>query len=135
MCEKNNIEYVATNREELDISSKSEIQKFFSNLNVDFVLNATAYTNVEKAEDERNLANLINSQAIGWLASECKTKNIPFIHISTDYVFDGTKAGMYSEDDSTNPINVYGSSKLNGELALRKIWDKSIILRVSWVFS
>ncbi len=135
LCQQNAIEYIATTRQELDVSNQQNIQSYFSNLEVDFVLNATAYTNVESAEDEPKLANLINADAIAWLATECKAKDIPFIHISTDYVFDGAKAGMYSEADATNPINVYGSSKLKGEQQLQDIWYKNIILRVSWVFS
>ena len=135
LCQKKNIEYILTTRKELDISNNENIKKFFANLKVDFVLNATAYTNVEQAEDEEELANLVNADAIGWLAIECKSKNIPFIHISTDYVFDGSKAGMYNENDEPCPINVYGESKLLGEQYLQKTWDKHIILRVSWVFS
>ncbi|MFC4892105.1 dTDP-4-dehydrorhamnose reductase [Pseudofrancisella aestuarii] len=135
LCQQNNIKYIATSRQDLDISNKQNIKSYFSNLEVDFVLNATAYTNVELAEDEVELANIVNSEAVGWLATECKAKNIPFIHISTDYVFDGSKAGMYAEDDITNPINVYGASKLDGEKQLQENWYKNIILRVSWVFS
>ena len=135
LCDAQSIEYVATTREQLDVTNKNAVTDYFIALSVDFVVNATAYTNVEKAEDEPDLASLVNSKSICWLATECKSKNIPLIHISTDYVFDGTKDGMYFEDDHTNPINVYGQSKLDGENALANTYDKHIIIRVSWVFS
>lgn len=135
LCDAQSIEYISTTRETLDVSNINDIKKFFDNLSVDFVVNSTAYTNVEKAEDEPDMANLVNATSLGWLAAECKSKDIPLIHISTDYVFDGEKEGMYLEDDTTNPINVYGQSKLDGENVLSNTYDKHIIIRVSWVFS
>lgn len=127
--------YIAWTRKELDISNKKNIKNCFKSINVDFVINASAYTDVEKAEDEKELASLVNGYAVGWLAQACKVKNIALIHISTDYIFDGFKQGMYSENDQTNPINAYGLSKLDGENSIQNIWGKHIILRASWVFS
>ena len=135
LCIKSSIDFIVTTRAQLDITSQQNVIDYFANVDIDFVINATAYTNVEKAEDESELANAVNNLAIGYIAEECKAKNIPFIHISTDYVFDGTKQGMYSENDVTCPINVYGDTKLKGEQTLQQIWNKHIILRVSWVFS
>lgn len=135
LCDENSIEYISTTQEQLDVTDRGTVVDFFSDLDVDIVINATAYTNVELAEDQQKLSYQVNATAIEYFATECKLKDIPFIHISTDYVFDGTKAGMYSEDDVTSPINIYGASKLAGEQALQKIWDKHITLRVSWVFS
>jgi len=135
LCDENSIEYVSTTREQLDITDKESTESFIRNIDVNFVINATAYTNVEKAEDDIENANTVNGTSVRYIADVCKNKNIPFIHISTDYVFDGTKQGMYTEEDITSPINVYGHSKLKGEIELQQIWHKHIILRVSWVFS
>ena len=99
------------------------------------MINATAYTNVDAAEDDEITANAVNHLGVKYLALVCKKYNIPLIHISTDYVFDGEKLTDYSENDSPNPQNVYGQSKLAGEIALQSLWEKHIILRVSWVFS
>ena len=135
LCKKEFIKYIATDRKKLDISDKNEIINFFKNLDVDFVINASAYTNVEKAEEEYKIANSVNNLAIKYLAEECSRKNIPLIHISTDYIFDGQKQGMYNEKDIPKPLNIYGQTKLNGEINLQNNWKKHIILRVSWVFS
>ncbi|MDP1573495.1 MAG: dTDP-4-dehydrorhamnose reductase [Coxiellaceae bacterium] len=135
-AEENKILYSATDRTILDVTNEAAIQAYFEKNNVfDFVINATAYTNVDGAEDDETTANAVNHFGVHYLALACKHYNIPLIHISTDYVFDGEKLTDYSEDDFPNPQNVYGQSKLAGEIALQSIWEKHIILRVSWVFS
>ncbi len=101
----------------------------------DFLINCAAYTAVDRAEDEPEKAFAINSQAVAHLAKLCKAHDVPLIHISTDYVFDGVQKQAYQETDFPHPLSVYGASKLQGEESLRAIWDKHIILRISWVFS
>ena len=98
------------------------------------VLNAAAYTNVDQAEVERDEAFRANGEGPKVLAQACAEKNIPLIHISTDYVFDGSKPGAYVEDDATGPIGVYGQSKLAGEIAVANAIPHHVILRTSWVF-
>lgn len=135
-AKKDHIDYVAIGREELDITYQETVNAFFeTHHDFDFVINAAAYTNVDGAEKEIESANLGNNLAVLYLAQACKKYNIPMIHISTDYIFDGEKITGYSEDDLPNPKNSYGQTKLDGENNLRKIWEKHIILRVSWVFS
>ena len=99
------------------------------------IVNAAAYTSVDKAETERDLAFLINTQAVEVLAQEAKNLNALLIHYSTDYVFDGTKDVLYFENDATNPVNVYGESKLAGELAIQASGADYLICRTTWVFA
>jgi dTDP-4-dehydrorhamnose reductase len=99
------------------------------------VVNAAAYTAVDKAEAEPELAFAVNADGVGKLGAECARRDIPVIHLSTDYVFDGTKASAYIETDPVAPINVYGRSKLAGEAKLREAHDKHIIIRTAWVYS
>jgi len=99
------------------------------------VINPAAYTNVDGAEDDQETAFTINATAVCELAKACQQANIPLLHVSTDYVFDGTKEMPYTEDDPINPINVYGKSKAEGERLLREVLNSHIILRTSWVFS
>lgn len=127
-------DFCSTNSCQLDITDYSKVAETFNSVSPTIVVNATAYTNVEKAEEEQDKAFKVNSLAVGNLAKLCAERDVPFIHISTDYVFDGTKDGYYREDDAVNPINVYGKSKLSGELAIANNSSKFIILRTSWVF-
>jgi len=99
------------------------------------VINPAAYTNVDGAEDDQETAFTINATAVCELAKACRQANIPLLHVSTDYVFDGTKDAPYTEDDPINPINVYGKSKAEGERRVREVLNAHIILRISWVFS
>ncbi len=135
LCRSQGVECDAFGRDDLDVSSLEAIEDFFEQYNnYDFVVNATAYTAVDKAELEPDVADAINHLAVKNMADQCKKYDIPLIHISTDYVFDGSKKTNYSEDDDVSPLGVYGASKLNGEKALQEVWTKHIILRVSWVF-
>tara|TARA_Y100001935_G_C17310006_1_gene515164 strand:- start:2448 stop:3332 length:885 start_codon:yes stop_codon:yes gene_type:complete len=126
---------IYTSRELLDITNfeetKSKIFDFFP----DIVINATAYTAVDKAEEEQEMANIINNLAVANLAKICKQLDSWLIHISTDYVFDGNSDIPYIEDDKKNPQNIYGETKLNGELAIQSLGCNHIIIRTAWLFS
>ena len=119
---------------ELDVCNREAIANTVDELTIDIVINCSAYTAVDKAEDEPEKAYQINAIGPKNLAAISNQFDIPVIHISTDYVFDGKKQGEYNELDNTNPINVYGKSKLAGEGYLAGGCNKYIILRTSWVF-
>jgi dTDP-4-dehydrorhamnose reductase len=119
---------------ELDITDDEQVQKIVAAVAPDVIINAAAYTAVDKAEEEKDLAYAVNATGVENLARACKKNNIPLLHISTDYVFDGEKTSPYLETDPTSPTGVYGASKLEGDKLLQSVWDKHIILRVSWVF-
>jgi dTDP-4-dehydrorhamnose reductase len=128
-------EVIYTSREQIDIAdfevTKSKILKF----SPDLIINATAYTAVDKAEEDQKTANLINHLAVKNVADICNQLGCWLIHVSTDYVFDGNSKVPYREDDQTNPQGVYGETKLKGELAIQASGCKHIILRTAWVFS
>jgi dTDP-4-dehydrorhamnose reductase len=102
---------------------------------LDIVVNAVAYTAVDRAETEQALAHRVNAEAVECLAQACRARGVPLVHISTDYVYDGAKSGPYLESDATGPINVYGRTKLAGEELIRKHLPAHVILRTSWIFS
>ena len=133
----NSNEFIFVGREELDLSSKSSIDNYFNNNdNFDIIINCAAYTAVDKAEEEQELANQVNHLAVGQLARIANQQKAKLIHISTDYVFDGDGDNPYSETDKTSPINIYGKTKLAGEKALQEIMPtNAIIIRTSWVYS
>ena len=134
-CDAAGLDYHAVGRDEIDLSSSDSIINFFkTNNKYKYIINAAGYTKVDQAEDEPELANKINHLAVRELALICKKNDITLIHFSTDYVFDGKKNTLYNEEDITNPLGVYGDTKLKGENAIREILAKYIILRVSWVF-
>lgn len=118
-------------RDELDIASQVSLATYLRGRRFDAIVNCAAYTAVDKAEEERDLAFLVNGEAPGWLADT----GIPLIHVSTDYVFDGSKPGYYAEDDPVAPLGVYGASKQEGERAVRAGQSRSVILRTAWVIS
>ena len=123
-------------RQDLDLSDASAIQVWFENKDFDVIINCAAYTAVDKAETEVDLATAINATAVKILAQIAKQKAISLLHISTDYVFAGDSCAPYRETDATNPQGVYGQSKLDGELAMLAINpDRSVIIRTSWVYS
>ena len=126
---------IACNRNQMDITEMSAIEKAIAAFSPDMIINTAAYTAVDKAESESELAHLINHQGAKNLAIACNKNKIPLIHLSTDYIFDGEKSSPYLESDNANPINVYGESKWLGEEAIREYCDQHIILRVSGVFS
>ena len=119
----------------VDLSDSAGLRELVKNTKPDIIINAAAYTNVDKAEIEPELARAINAIGPGVLAEEAKKINAVFVHYSTDYVFDGTKGSPYIETDVTNPLNVYGKTKLEGEQAIQAVGGAYLILRTSWVYS
>ena len=117
-----------------DITVMSQVINVFAKYRPLLVINAAAYTDVDGAESEPELATAINKDGPANIARLCTENNIPLIHISTDYVFDGTKGSPYRETDPVSPIGVYGRSKAEGETALRSMLDEHIILRTSWLY-
>jgi len=126
-------EVVATDRRILDLSNIDAIHQYVNKVRPQIIINAAAYTAVDKAESEPNLAYQINALAPKVLAEKATQLNIPFIHFSTDYVFDGLKKEAYLENDLVHPLSVYGKTKAQGEDMVRQ-HPKHIILRTSWVF-
>lgn len=126
---------LSPNRSELNLCSEDNIRNYILNSNCEAIVHCAAYTQVDKAEDEKDLCIKINATATKHIAKCAKILDIPMIYISTDYVFDGTKDGKYTENDETNPINIYGESKLAGEKYVQEILDKYYIVRTSWVFN
>lgn len=123
-------------RPEFDLaSSDGDLLALFGALHPDVIVNAAAYTAVDKAESERDLALAINAEGAGRVASAAAALGVPIIQLSTDYVFDGTSTRPYREDDQTAPVNHYGASKLAGEDATRAATAKHVILRTSWVYA
>nr|WP_314420577.1 dTDP-4-dehydrorhamnose reductase [uncultured Erwinia sp.] len=125
----------AASSAELDITDKERVLSASSAYKPDVIVNAAAYTAVDKAENETELATQVNAVGPANLASAAKALGARFIHVSTDYVFDGTATSPYLEDDITNPLGVYGKSKLEGERAVAEVLPQSIIVRTAWVFS
>lgn len=128
-------EFIFTDSQTLNITDEDLVSKFFYDNKPDFCINASAYTAVDLAETEKEKAFAVNATGVGNLAQACKDFKTVFIHVSTDYVFDGDTNLCYSEDDFTNPIGVYGESKLKGEELALEINSKTIILRTSWLYS
>jgi dTDP-4-dehydrorhamnose reductase len=134
LLEENEHEVFATDIQELDITQLESLRKMVSDIYPDVIINCAAYTNVDKAEEEPDEAFRINGLGVKNLALVCRDLDIDLCHISTDYVFDGTKDGAYTPDDPPNPINTYGQSKLAGENYIRQIWSKFYIIRTSWLY-
>ena len=128
-------EIIAFGRDKADFSNPESLRSIVQSANPDVIVNAVAYTAVDKAEEEEALATRINGIAVGVLAEEAKKLNVLLIHYSTDYVFDGSKTTSYTEGDVPNPVNAYGCSKLVGEEAVRKTGCKHLIFRTSWVYA
>ena len=126
---------LSPNRSEFNLCSEDNIRNYILNSNCEAIVHCAAYTQVDKAEDEKDLCIKINATATKHIAKCAKILDIPMIYISTDYVFDGTKDGKYTENDETNPINIYGESKLAGEKYVQEILDKYYIVRTSCVFN
>lgn len=125
---------VACGRAECDLSDPDRIRSAVREIKPSVIVNATAYTAVDKAESEVALAQRVNAEAPGVLAEEAARLGALLVHYSTDYVYDGTKAVPWVETDPTNPQSVYGASKLAGEVAIRAVGGRSLIFRTSWVF-
>lgn len=125
---------LALDRAALDITDQSAVNREVSGSGASVVVNAAAYTAVDQAESEPELAFAANRDGPANLASACAKAGLPLIHISTDFVFDGEKKGPYHEMDQVSPLNVYGSSKAAGEIAVRERLDQHLILRTAWVY-
>ena len=128
-------EIFAVSRDRFDMTHPESLRSVVQKLYPDVIVNAAAYTMVDQAEDEEELATIINGVAPGVLAEEAERSKALLIHYSTDYVFDGEKSTPYTEDDITNPLNAYGRSKLQGETAIQSTGCNYLILRTSWVYS
>lgn len=128
------IDLVARDRAGADITDPVSLARAFKDARPDIVINAAAYTAVDKAESETEAAARVNAAAPGLIAERCAREGVPLVHISTDYVFDGTKTSPYVEADPIAPLGVYGRTKAAGEAAVRAALDKHVILRTSWVY-
>ena len=128
-------EYIFTDVQELDITNKDAVMSFVEQNGVNIIVNCAAYTNVDKAEDDEATAELINATAVGNLAEAAKAVDGTLFHVSTDYVFGADGNTPRSEDMPTNPLGVYGKTKLNGEQAIAAVGAKAIIIRTAWLYS
>jgi dTDP-4-dehydrorhamnose reductase len=126
---------VAVDRHQFDLSRPESLTRLVREINPTVIVNAAAYTAVDKAEDEERLATTVNGTAVAVLAEEARAGGAILIHYSTDYVFDGRQERPYLEDDQTNPISAYGRSKLAGETAIRQTGGAYLIFRTSWVYA
>ena len=122
-------------REQLDLSRPEEIRRAIRTFRPNLIVNAAAYTAVDKAETEQDLARAVNAEAPAVMAEEAKKTGAFLVHYSTDYVFDGTKTSPYTEQDPTNPKNVYGMTKLEGEFAIQQSGASHLIFRTAWVYA
>ncbi|WP_276978905.1 dTDP-4-dehydrorhamnose reductase [Flavobacterium filum] len=129
------IHFVFCDSTKLDVTNINNVKQLFKQFKPSFCINAAAYTAVDKAESEPEKAHLINVVGPKNLAEVCKEFDTILLHISTDFVFDGTKDSPYTEDDFPNPTCVYGQTKLDGEKAIKETWQKHFIIRTSWVYS
>lgn len=134
MLEDADFEVIETDKDELDITNEMQVHKVISEIKPDFVIHCAAYTNVDKAEEQPEIAEMLNAKGAEYVAKACNANNAVMIYISTDYVFDGTKDSPYEPNDKTNPTGVYGLSKFHGEQAVRKYCPKSYIVRTSWLY-
>jgi dTDP-4-dehydrorhamnose reductase len=128
-------EVTALDRQRLDLTQPEEIRRAIHNFHPAFIINAAAYTAVDKAESEENVARAVNAEAPAVMAEEAKKIGASLIHFSTDYVFDGLKTTPYDEDDPANPRNVYGRTKLEGERAIQASGAAHLIFRTAWVYA
>ena len=129
------VEFLFLSREDLPIHHFDLVRNTFQAFKPDYCINCAAYTAVDKAETEKELAYIVNAEAVGILAAVAASMQCKFIHVSTDYIYDGDKKGEHFEDDLPGPVSVYGDSKLKGELAAIENNPTSIIIRTSWVYS
>ena len=130
-----NIDFTFVTKSELDITDEERLKQYFNLNHFDYCINCAAYTNVEQAEKNPEIAYRVNAEGVKYLAEACNENNVVLIHISTDYVFDGEKTEPYTTEDKPNPINEYGKSKLLGEQYIQAILDEYFIIRTSWLYS
>lgn len=130
-----NVSFVFTDRHDLDITNHETVARFLNEGDFNYLLNCAAYTAVDKAESDKETAFAVNALAAGVLAKCCHEEGVKFVHISTDFIFDGTLARPLLEDDTVNPLSIYGATKLEGELKALVNNPATLILRTSWVYS
>jgi len=130
---KTGADFISSGRE-VDISDRRAAEKFLASARPEWIINAAAYTDVDGAEGDKETVFRVNAEAVKNLAEVAFSRGAGFVHISTDYVFDGKNKLGYSEDDETSPLNVYGESKLKGEFYIRDILDSHYIIRTSWLY-
>lgn len=135
MRELNDHELIGLTRQDCDLTNPDQIKEVIDHYQPELIINPAAYTKVDQAEDEPELAFQINRDAPKVMAEKAREYHIPLIHFSTDYVFDGEKEGAYEEDDPTHPLGIYGQSKCAGEDAVQAVGGLTYILRTSWVYS
>ena len=136
VSKENSDHYIFTDVAELDITNSDAVMSFVEDNKIKVVVNCAAYTNVDKAEDDETTAELLNAQAVEFLAKACKKNDATLIHISTDYVFGGNEGNTpRTEDEPVNPTGAYGRTKLHGEQAIEKTGCKHIIIRTAWLYS
>jgi dTDP-4-dehydrorhamnose reductase len=135
LASKQNFEFVLTDVNDLDITDENALKEAFGKYKPAYFINCAAYTAVDKAETNKEIANKINAEAVGYIAKQCQQHNTKLIHISTDYVFDGKSTQPYKEDDKTDPVNYYGYTKWLGEKLALENNPATIIIRTSWVYS
>ncbi|MGB6268422.1 MAG: dTDP-4-dehydrorhamnose reductase [Olleya sp.] len=133
--EEKALDFVFLNSSLLDITNSNQVQSVFSESKFHFCINCAAYTAVDNAEDQQDLAHKINVVGAKNLAEACIKQDTTLIHISTDFVFDGSNTNAYHEEDKVNPLSVYGKTKLGGEEAISSVLDKYLVIRTSWLYS
>lgn len=131
---KNGSNYIAPSKDQLDITDHGQTQAIIKDYSPKIIINCAAYNFVDMAEDEKDKAFKVNRDAVAQLAEVCKKRGILLVHFSTDYVFDGKKGDLYIEEDTPNPLNIYGTSKWEGEQRIKRCLEEYLIFRVSWVF-
>lgn len=130
-----NVEIIALGRPQLELVHREAVLTSLRHTGCDAIINAAAYTQVDKAESEPQQALLVNGEGAGNVSQAAAALNVPLLHLSTDYVFDGRLCRPYHEEDETNPTSIYGRSKLIGEEQIRKLYANHVILRTAWVYS
>jgi len=128
-------QFIYVDLPEFDITDKEKVSDFFNENDISYCVNCAAYTAVDKAETEKNLAHSVNVLGAKHLAEACQAHNAVMLHISTDFVFDGDQGSIYSETDPKNPLGVYGLTKLQGEEVVSETLNEHFILRTSWLYS
>ena len=129
------LKFIFASKDKLDVTNTTELHRFFSSEKIDILINCAAYTDVDGAESTYQQANKVNNLAVKEISGLSETYDFIFVHISTDYVFDGSKRKPYKEKDKTNPLGAYGKSKLDGEVSIMENNCRSIIIRTSWLYS
>ncbi|TDT46338.1 dTDP-4-dehydrorhamnose reductase [Maribacter spongiicola] len=133
--EQGDLNFLFVSSKQLDITDYNAVNDFFNKNDISYCINCAAYTAVDKAETDEANATKVNVDGARNLSKVCSLFNTILIHISTDFVFDGEKTSLYSEEDKETPICVYGQTKLKGEIAIAESWEKHIIIRTSWLYS